>query len=358
MRCPAPARGAAVGSAHEQGGDDVKSYHLGPGGDERRLAVREHDIPEPGPGQALVRVRASAMSYREIMIVENRYGLPVNPDVVPFCEGAGEVEAVGEGTTLVRPGDRVGAVVFPLWQDGRFEWRYVPQLGATLDGMLTEYAVFDETALVRVPAALSFAQAATLPLSGLTAWNSLTGGRPVLAGETVLVLGTGGISLFALQFAKLAGARVIATTSSEEKAMRLKGLGADAVINYRDDPQWPAAVRRAADGRGVDHAVEVVGALHETLQTLAPEGEIAYVGFWLAGERALPVDPSALFFSGCRLRCIAVGNKAQQTAMTEAVEASGLEPVVDRVFGFGEVPEAFRYLRSGRAFGRVVIDHG
>lgn len=336
----------------------MKSYHLGAGEDERRLAIREHDIPRPGPGQALVRMRASAVSYREIMIVENRYGLPVTPDIVPFADGAGEVEAVGEGTALVRPGDRVSPVVFPLWQDGRFEWRYVPQLGSSLPGTLTEYAVFDEAALVRIPATLSFAEAATLPLSGLTAWNALTGGRPVRAGETVLVLGSGGISLLALQFAKLAGARVIATTSSEEKAVRLKSLGADAVVNHRDDPQWPAAVRRAADDRGVDHVVEVVGRLRETLQTLAPEGEIAYVGFWLAGDGALPVDPSALFYSGCRLRCIAIGNKAQQAAMNQTVERSGLKPLVDRVFGFDEVPEAFRHLRSGRVFGRVVIDHG
>ena len=336
----------------------MKSYRLGAGEDERRIVLREHDVPEPGPGQALVRVRASALSYREVMIVENRYGLPVLPDVVPFCEGAGQVEAVGAGTTLVRPGDRVSAVVFPLWQDGRFDWRYVPQLGSSLDGMLTEYAVLDESALVRIPASLSFARAATLPLSGLTAWNALTGGRPVRPDETVLVLGSGGISLFALQFAKLAGARVIATTSSEDKAVRLKALGADAVVNYQDDPNWPAAVRRAADDRGVDHAVEVVGRLHETLQTLAPEGEIAYVGFWLAGTGVAPVDPSALFYSGCRLRCIAVGSRAQQIAMNDAVEASGLEPLVDRVFGFDEVLEAFRRFRSGRVFGRVVIDHG
>jgi NADPH:quinone reductase-like Zn-dependent oxidoreductase len=336
----------------------VKSYHLGAGRDEERLVLREHDVPEPGPGQALVRVRASALSYRETMILEDRYGLPVAEDTVPLCDGAGEVEAVGEGTTLVRPGDRVSAVVFPLWQDGRFDWAYAPQLGSSLDGMLTEYAVLDETALVRIPATLSFVEAAALPLCGLTAWNALTGGRPVRAGESVLVLGSGAVSLFALQFAKLAGARVIATTSCEDKAVRLKAMGADAVINYREDPDWPAAVRRAADGRGVDHAVEVVGRLGETLRALAPEGEMGYVGFWLAGEGAQPLDPAALFFSNCRIRCVAVGSRAQQASMNDAVERSGLKPVVDRVFGFDEAREAFRYHRSGRFFGQVVIDHG
>ena len=336
----------------------MRSYHLGAGTDEHRLVPREHDVPQPGPGQALVRVRASALSYREIMILENRYPLPVTPDVVPLGDGAGEVEAVGEGTTLVRPGDRVSAAVFPLWQDGRFDWSYAPQLGSALDGMLTEYALVDEAALVHIPAGLTFGEAATLPTAGLTAWNALTGGRPVLAGETVLTLGSGGVSLFALQFAKLAGARVIATTSREEKAARLKALGADEVIDYRAYPDWPAAVRRAADGRGVDHVVEVVGDLGKTLRTLAPEGEIAYVGCWFAGPDAPPVDPSALFFSGCRLRCVAIGSKAQHTAMNRAVQDGGLKPVLDRTFGFDEVREAFRHYRSGRPFGKIVIDHG
>ena len=336
----------------------MKSYHLGAGAGEQRLVLREHDVPEPGPGQALVRVRASALSYREVMILEDRYGLPVAPGTVPGCDGAGEVEAVGEGTTRVRPGDRVSAVVFPLWQDGRFDWGYAPQLGSSLDGMLTEYAVFDETALVHVPATLSFHEAATLPLCGLTAWNAVTGGRPVRAGETVLVLGSGGVSLFALQFAKAAGARVIATTSQQDKAVRLKAIGADTVINYREDPDWTEAVRRAAGDRGVDHVVDVVGRLHETLRTVAPEGEIAYVGFWLAGDDAPPVDLSALFFANCRVRGVAVGSRAQQLAMNDAVERGGLKPVVDRVFGFDEVREAFRYHRTGRFFGHVVVDHG
>ncbi len=336
----------------------MRSYHLGSGTDEDRLVPREHDVPRPGPGQALVRVRASTLSYREIMILENRYPMPVAPDVVPLGDGAGEVEAVGEGTTLVRPGDRVSAAVFPLWQDGRFDWSYAPQLGSSLDGMLTEYAVVDEAALVHIPDGLTFAEAATLPTAGLSAWNALTGGLPVRAGETVLTLGSGGVSLFALQFAKLAGARVIATTSGEDKALRLKALGADEVVNYRGNPDWPAAVRRAADGRGVDRVVEVVGDLRETLRTLAPEGEIAYVGCWLAGPDAQPVAPSELLFSACRLRCIAVGSKAQHTAMNRTVRDSGLKPVVDRTFGFDEVREAYRYYRSGRPFGKIVIDHG
>jgi NADPH:quinone reductase-like Zn-dependent oxidoreductase len=336
----------------------MKSYHLGAGTGEDRLVLRERPVPQPGPGQALVRVRATSLSSRELMVLDGRYPLPVTPDVIPLCSGAGEVFAVGPGTTLVEPGDRVAACVFPRWLDGRFDWSYAPQLGGSLDGMLTEYALLPESALVQLPGSLSYLEAATLPLAGLTAWNALTGGRPVLADETVLTLGSGGVSLFALQFAKLAGARAVATTSSEEKAMRLKALGADTVINYRTDPDWPAAVRRATDGRGVDHVVEVVGALRETLGVLAPEGEIAYVGFWLAGQDAAPVDPSALFFSACRLRCIAIGSRAQFAAMVRAVGEHGLTPVLDRVFDFSDAPSAYRYYRTGGFFGQVVIDHG
>jgi NADPH:quinone reductase-like Zn-dependent oxidoreductase len=335
----------------------MKSYHLdaftGPSG----LVIREHEIPTPGPRQVLIRVRANAISYREGMILTGTYPLPVKQGIVPLCEGAGEVVAVGGEVSRVRPGERVAANVFPRWIDGPLRWELTDQLGSSVDGLLTEYAVLDEDALVHIPEHLSYIEAAALPLAALTAWNALMGARAPRPGETVLVLGSGSVSLFALQFAKLAGARVIATTSSQERAERLRELGADATIDYGTTPEWPDTVRALTDGRGADHVVEVAGDLRRSLRAVALEGQLSYVGFWLAGADARPVDCATLFFSGCRLRCVAIGSRSQFAAMNLAVEERRLRPVLDRVFAFEEAREACDYFLSGRRFGRVVVSH-
>src|SRR6266568_6880105 len=211
----------------------MKSYHVNLGAGLDGLVMKEHDILVPGPREVLVRVQACSLSFRELMIlVLGFYPLPVRPDVVPVSDGAGEVIAVGEGVTRIKVGDRVAGVVFPYWIDGPYTRDFVPQLGGSLDGMLTEYALLPEEGVVHIPKHLSFEEAAALPCAAVTAWNALTGGLPLLAGDIVLTLGSGGVSLFALQFAKLFGTCVIATTSSEEKAERLKALGTDAVVNY------------------------------------------------------------------------------------------------------------------------------
>jgi 2-desacetyl-2-hydroxyethyl bacteriochlorophyllide A dehydrogenase len=330
----------------------MRSYHADLGSGFDGLAVREHEMPQPDPGQVLIRVRASSLSFRELMILRGWYPLAVKADVVPVSDGAGEVVEVGDDVSRVAVGDRVGASIFPRWLDGRWAAECTPQLGGSLDGMLSEFAVVDEQAVVRVPEHLSFEQAACLPCAGVTAWNALTGGRGLVAGETVLTLGSGGVSLFALQFAKAFGARVIATTSSETKAERLLALGADAVINYRSTAAWPERVRAITGERGVDHVIDVVGALDRSVQALAMEGEIAFVGL-LDRDAGLPaIDPQVLWTKALRLRAIAVGSRTQFAEMNRAIEANRIEPVIDRVFGFDEAVDAYRYYESTRPSAR------
>lgn len=335
----------------------MRSYHLShSGAGLSGLAVREHATPEPGPGQALVAVRATSLSHRELMVLDGTYVLPVKPDVVPVSDGAGDVVAVGPGVHTVRVGDRVAATLFPSWQDGPFAVEHLPQRGGSLDGMLTELAVVDADSLVAVPAHLTYEEAATLPCAAVTAWNALTGdGAGVRPGDTVVVQGSGGVSLFALRFAKALGARVIATTSSPAKAARLRELGADHVVDYVATPDWADEVRTLTDGRGADRIVDVAGLLHESVRAIALAGTIACVGF--VGKTAPPLDPRALFAAGATIRSVAVGSRAQFTAMNALIEARGLRPLIDRVFLFDEAADAYRHYAAGDAFGKVVISH-
>jgi NADPH:quinone reductase-like Zn-dependent oxidoreductase len=252
--------------------------------------------------------------------------------VVAVSDGAGEVVDIGEGVTRVKLGDRVAAALFPLWIDGPFSFDVAPQIGGSLDGMLTEYAVLSEQGLVQIPDHLSYEDAATLPCAGVTAWHALTGGRPPVPGDTVLTLGSGGVSLFAVQFAKLYGARVIATTSSDEKAKRLHALGADEVINYRTIPGWHEAVRKVTNGRGVDYVIEVGGAgtLPNSLKSVAVQGQVSWVGVLAPGEPMISL--AALRGAFANLRFVAVGSRTQFAAMNRAIEANRLKPVIDRVF--------------------------
>jgi NADPH:quinone reductase-like Zn-dependent oxidoreductase len=334
----------------------MKSYHANLGAGLDGLTLKEHAEPKIGPDEVLVRVRAASLNYRELMImIAGRYPLPVKPDVIVASDGAGEVVAVGEAVTRARVGDRIVASMFPRWMDGPFALEHAAQLGGSLDGMLTELTALREDAIVPLPEHLSFEEAATLPCAALTAWSALTGGRPLLAGESVLTLASGGVSLFALQFAKLFGAYVVATTSTDEKAAKLKSLGADHVINYRSFPDWPAEVRRATGGRGVDHVVEVGGpaTLEQSLRATAVGGEVAWVGSLAQGAPA--VDVTALFNAAAWLRAIAAGNRAQLVAMTRAIAIHRVRPVIDRVFPFDEVPAALSYYAAGKPFGKVVI---
>jgi NADPH:quinone reductase-like Zn-dependent oxidoreductase len=272
------------------------------------------------------------------------------------ADGAGEIVAIGEGVARVKVGERVAVAMFPRWIDGPFAWEYAAQIGGSLDGMLTDFAVVSEDAVVRIPDHLSFEEAATLPCAAVTAWNALTGARPLRAGQTVLTLGSGGVSLFALQLAKLFGARVIATTSSDDKAARLRQLGADHVVNYRSTPDWHLAVRQLTGGRGVDQVVEVGGGtLEKSIKATAIEGLINFIGRLDTGTSVL--DANVLYGAIATMRVVAAGNRAQFTAMNDAIAVNRLKPVIDRVFDFAEVPAAFRYFEAAQPFGKVVISH-
>ena len=247
----------------------MRSFHLErPGAGLEGLVLGEEPVPTAGAGEVLIRVRANSLSFRERMVLRGDYVLPVRPGIVPLSDGAGEVVDVGEGVSELRPGDRVAANIFPYWLDGRFHAEAASQLGSALDGLLRDFAVLPESALVRVPEHLSYAEASTLPCVGVTAWNAVTGGRRLRGGETVLTLGSGGVSLFAIQFAKQLGARVIATTGSEEKEQRLRRIGADEVINHRAEPEWNDRARDLTSGRGVDLVVDVTGQLNKSLSRL------------------------------------------------------------------------------------------
>ncbi|MFI0450208.1 NAD(P)-dependent alcohol dehydrogenase [Actinomadura sp. 6N118] len=332
----------------------MRSYHVDSGAGIDGLSIREHEDPVPGAGQVLVAVRAVSLSYRELMVLRGDYVLPVKPGVIPVSDGAGQIIAVGPGVSETRVGDRVAATLFPSWQDGPFGVQHLPQRGGSLDGMLTELAVIDEDALVPIPDHLSYQEAATLPCAAVTAWNALTGdGGGLRPGQTLVTQGSGGVSLFALQFAKALGARVIATTSGPEKAERLAELGADEVIDYRSTPDWPGKVRELTGGRGADRVVDVAGLLAQSLTAVTTAGHVSCVGF--VSGTASPIDPRVLFASGATLRPVAVGSRAQFFAMNRAIEVNRLKPVIDRVFAFDDAPDAFHHYASGRAFGKVVI---
>ncbi|WP_266159523.1 zinc-dependent alcohol dehydrogenase family protein [Dyella silvatica] len=334
----------------------MQSYHMSMGAGLDGLLLKQHEVPTPGPHEVLLRVRAVSLNYRELMIMlQGRYPLPVKADVIGVSDGAGEVIALGHGVSRVKLGDRVIASIFPRWIDGPFSIERAAQLGGSLDGMLTEYAVLHEDALVHIPEHLSWQEAATLPCAAVTAWNALTGGHALKAGDNVLVLGSGSVSLFALQFAKACGARVIATTSSDDKAVRLRELGADDVINYRSQPDWSAEVRRLSGGIGVQHVVEVGGGstMPQSLKSVCLGGEIAFVGTAAGGESM--IDANAIFASGAVIRAVAAGHRTQLTEVTRLMTEHRIKPVIDRVFAFDQAPAAFAYYANQRRFGKVVI---
>lgn len=312
--------------------------------------------PAPGPGEVLVRVRACSLNFRDQIIPLGLYmGGVVDRDTVPLSDGAGEIAAVGEGVTSLKPGDRVAGIFFQNWIDGPPNPGAGPALGAPpAEGMLQDYVVLPEHGVVPIADSLSFEEAACLPCAGVTAWNALMEGpRPVRAGESVLVLGTGGVSLLALQIAKAAGARVIATSSSDDKLARVTAMGADAVINYRTTPAWGAEAA-AQSGGGIDHVVEVGGAgtLAQSIGAVGFGGEIALIGVL---TRAGDTSPHGLMFKGASIRGIFVGSKGMAQRLNAFIDAHAIKPVVDRVFPIEQAIDAYRYQSSAALFGKVVI---
>jgi len=319
------------------------------------LQLMELPEPTPGPGQVLVRVRATSLNYRDQMVADGRYGWVKLP-LVPLSDGAGEIVAVGAGVTRWQTGDRVMGTFFQGWMTGSFRREYQGlALGGALPGMLAEYVVLGERGVVAVASHLDFNQAATLPCAGLTAWHALVAGGKVNAAETVLLLGTGGVSLFGLQFAKMHGARVIIISSSDEKLEKAEALGADAIINYRAMPDWEKEVFRLTGKAGVDHVIEVggTGTLAKSLRSIAVGGQVHLVGgvSGFSGEVPL-VD---IIGKMAVIRGVYVGSVEMFEAMNRTMLWHRTEPVVDRVFEFADVREAYQYQLSGAHFGKVVI---
>jgi len=301
-------------------------------------------------------VQANSLNRRDLNVLAGTAQRQIPPGGVPLSDAAGVVEAVGEGVSRVAVGERVARIMFPSWLHDPL----TPEATrAATDGTLASHVVVDVEALVRLPEHLSFEEAATLPCAAVTAWTALMGhGRPIVAGQTVLVLGSGGVSVFALQFAKLAGARVIAITSSNDKGRRLTELGAHGVVNYSDEPDWDRAVRELTGGRGVDRVVEVGGAgtIARSLRAARTGGSIAVIGS-VSGKTTTTGDITALSGTDITIQAVLVGSRDAFEAMNRAIELHRLKPVLDRVFPFEQAPEAFRQFAAGGHAGKVVISH-
>lgn len=322
------------------------------------LTLTERPEPTPGPRQVLLKMRAASLNYRDLLVVKGSYGSSAKPPtpIIPLSDGVGEVVALGAGVSRVKIGDRVAGAFMPGWVAGEFTKQKADSAlgGGSVDGVLAEYVVLHEEAVVSAPSHLTDAEAATLPCAAVTAWHSLFVGGDLKPGETVLLLGTGGVSLFALQFAKNAGARVILTSSSDEKLKRARELGADETVNYQTTSDWDTRVLELTGGRGVDYVVEVGGAatLNKSLEAVRWGGQISLVGV-LTGFAA-EVNTGTIL-RNIRVQGVYVGSREMFEGMNQAIVQSSLRPVVDRVFPFAQAREAFDYLESGRHFGKVAI---
>ena len=319
------------------------------------LTVTERPDAQPGPGQVLVRMRAWSLNYRDLMLIKGQYNPRLRLPFVPLSDGVGEVAAVGDGVTRVKPGDRVAGSFMQRWTAGELtEAKAKSALGGGIEGVLAEYVVFHEDGVVPVPDHLSDEEAATLPCAAVTAWHALVVEGQVKAGDTVLIQGTGGVSLFALQFAVMHGARVIATSSRDDKLARVRTLGAADGINYRQTPDWGDRARALTGGAGVDHVVEVGGAgtLGQSLRAVRMGGRVYLIGV-LAG--AGDVNPLPVLMKNVRVQGIFVGSREMFEAMNRAIAVHRLRPVVDHVFPFAEIRPALRHLESGAHFGKVCL---
>jgi NADPH:quinone reductase-like Zn-dependent oxidoreductase len=317
------------------------------------LSLVEEEIPQLGAGQVLVRVRASSLNFRDPIIASGQFPFGGSPGFIALSDGAGEIESIGDGVTRFAVGDRVVNSFLPTWFGGKLR-ELGQQYVLDLDGWLAEYRVVSEEALVAMPSHLSFEEGATLPCTAVTAWSALAGVGP---GDTVLIQGSGSVSLFALQLAKTLGARVIATTSSDAKAGRLRTLGAQAVIDYVTTPEWSGEVLALTDGRGVDRIVEVggTGTIAQSIKSVTYDGEIALVGMLAPSESGMSLLD--FFLSQSTLRTIGLGSRSDLEDMNRALARHEVHPVIDRVFPFEDAPAAFSYFAEGKHFGKVVIGH-
>jgi NADPH:quinone reductase-like Zn-dependent oxidoreductase len=337
----------------------MKCYELqGPDGIEA-LALVDRPVPPVGAGQVLVRLKAVTLNYRDLLTVKGGYGSRQKFPLVPLSDGAGVVESVGSGVRALAPGDRVVGSFFESWLGGEPDQaKMSAALGGSVDGVLAEYRVFSARTLVKTPEYLSDVEAAALPCAGVTAWSAVVKLGGVKPGQTILTQGTGGVSLFALQFAKMCGARVISTSSIDAKIDRLKSLGADFTLNYKNTPDWGKRARELT-GRGVDLVVEVggVGTLNESIRATKIGGTIAFIGV-LAGPAPSDLRLPLMVMQQQRLQGVTVGSVEDLQAMMDAIAINRMKPVIDKIYPFDQAKEAFSHMEGAAHFGKVAIAIG
>ena len=335
----------------------MRAYKILPGDNIDGLQCVDFPERELAPGEVRVRVHAVSLNYRDLMVASGNYLVNVDDPIIPCSDGAGEVLAVGSGVTRLQVGDRVAASFFPYWQDGRTSPEKVRRaLGGDIDGMLAEEVILHEEALVKIPPQLSFVEASTMPCAGVTAWNAIfESSNDIKPGDTVLLLGTGGVSVLGLQLAKAAGLRTIITSSSDEKLQRARELGAHHTINYRTTPEWQEEVLRVTHGVGADVVLEVggQGTVNRSVASAAMGGSVAIIGgvSGFGGE----VNPATMLTGAKRMVGIFVGSRKMLEDVMRFAAVTDLKPVIDRVFTFDQAKEAYRYMESGSHFGKVVI---
>lgn len=332
-----------------------KAIFVQPGGGYDKVVIGISEAPAPAPGEIQVRLRANSLNYHDFAVVSGMWG-PTEARI-PMADGAGEVVSVGEGVSEFAVGDRVVSTFFPDWLSGEpMVEGFATVPGDGIDGYAREMVTARATSFTLAPRDYSDAEASTLTTAGLTAWRALMCDGGLKPGDSVLIQGTGGVSIFALQFAKMAGATVIATSSSDAKLERLKAMGADHLINYRSTPSWGETVRRLTDNRGVDHVIEVGGpaTLEQSMIAARIGGHIAVIGILtgVAGE----LQVVSALVRQLRLQGVLVGNRSQQQDMIRAIDANGIRPVIDRHFPLEEITEAFRYQETNQHFGKICLD--
>jgi NADPH:quinone reductase-like Zn-dependent oxidoreductase len=335
----------------------MRAYQLPKGGAGIDALVKvERPDPKPAHRQVLVKVAACSLNFRDLGIVRGTYRMPVPDKIIPLSDGAGEVIEVGAGVTRVKVGDKVAGCFFQRWPGGEAGPAvHASALGGSLDGMLAEYAVLEEEGVVKIPAHLSVEEGATLPCAGVTAWHALVEHGKVIAGQTVLLQGTGGVSIFALQLAHAMGVQVVIISSSDDKLARAKKLGANHGINYKSMPDWEKAAMDFTGGRGVDQVIEVGGAgtLTRSFGAIRVGGKISMIG-GLSGP-ATELNPGLIMARRANVQGISVGSTQMFEAMNRAIAANGIKPVIDKVFGFDAVQAAYKHMASGAHLGKIVI---
>jgi NADPH:quinone reductase-like Zn-dependent oxidoreductase len=333
----------------------MKSFEIQEFGIEN-LALVERETARPARGEVLVRMTAASLNFRDYMVAKGIYNPRMRRPMVPLSDGAGVVEEIGPGVTRFHKGDRVAACFFQNWIEGPMtREKGTSALGGAIDGVLREFAVFSEEGLVAVPDSLSDEEAAALPCAAVTAWNALFEHSPLAPGDTVLIQGTGGVSVFALQFAAAAGLRTIVTSSSDEKLERARRLGASETINYKATPNWEKAALKLTAGEGVDHVIEVGGSgtLSHSLKAVRMGGAISVIGVLSGADPS--VSPREILMNSVRVQGIFVGSRLMFERMLRAIEFHRIHPMVDRVFPWTEFPEALRYMESQQHFGKICL---